>query len=101
MLICVSKNRALLIGFKKKNRMPYVNIKNKAYQKLSDWQKGLVYFSQNALTKFIYQLILLADLIGLTIAIINSFNNKLISIINYNPIVLPIGLTYLLVMQFG
>ena len=78
-----------------------MNIKNKAYQKLSDWQKGLVHFSQNALTKFIYQLILLADLIGLTNAIINLFNIKLISTINYNPIVLPIGLVYLLVMQFG
>ena len=81
--------------------MSYVNTENEAYQKLNNWQKWLVHFSQNALTRFIYQLILLADLVGLAIAIINSFNNKLISIINYNPIVLPIGLTYLLVMQFG
>ena len=81
--------------------MSYVNTENEAYQKLNNWQKWLVHFSQNALTRFIYQLILLADLVGLAITIINSFNNKLISIINYNPIVLPIGLVYLLAMQFG
>ena len=81
--------------------MSYVNTENEAYQKLNNWQKWLVHFSQNALTRFIYQLILLADLVGLAIAVINSFNNKLISIINYNPIVLPIGLVYLLAMQFG
>ena len=81
--------------------MSYVNTENEAYQKLKDWQKWLVHFSQNALTRFIYQLILLTDLAGLINVIIKSFKIKSISTINYNPIVLPIGLMCLFIIQFG
>ena len=81
--------------------MSYVNTENEAYQKLNNWQKWLVHFSQNALTRFIYQLILLTDLAGLINVIIKSFKIKSISTINYNPIVLPIGLMCLFIIQFG
>ena len=80
--------------------MSYVNTENEAYQKLNNWQKWLVHFSQNALTRFIYQLLLLADLIILTNNV-DLFKIKSISTINYNPIVLPIGLMCLFIIQFG
>ena len=80
--------------------MSYVNTENEAYQKLNNWQKWLVHFSQNALTRFIYQLLLLADLIILANNV-DLFKIKSISTINYNPIVLPIGLMCLFIIQFG